>query len=191
MEKELELGLSFLIPNISIKYVSSDKSVLPIYENEVVIEIYKLQSCPDINLFMKAMTKKIDRSDVFKEQKYTTGICIMLLASKGYCVTSSVLKDIPDTFIERCWECLQVITFTTPNPLCGWMIETIGSRTPSKYSAMFCQRKLSSLVLKTIGNIIPDEATFQDLDIKVNNLSNPAYHRDDIMMQTMILHVKK
>lgn len=189
MDEHLSIALNLLLPSSKVIFATRGTLSPPSRYGEVVIEKYKLEGCPDIPGFMSAIKKKINRSEIFRSQKYTTSICILLLASRGFTITSSVMIGVADTFIERCWECLQVISYNVPKSLQEWLILTIGDRQPSEYSALFCQFKSVSSLVSFVGKSIPISNAFVRLDTRSMGIPDTMWHKDDCISETMKIHL--
>ena len=117
------------------------------------------------------------------------GICVLLLLSKGYCVKSSTLPEVEDSFIERCWECIRVVSQNVPIELSTWIQSAMGTRDSPGYSALFCSSKPSLSSINLLKNSISGHGEF--LNVNANELNVPSifWHRDDVVRQTMLLHM--
>lgn len=189
MEIELDIALRLITDGIRIRYLLKDAIQLQVTDNEILIEKYKISECPNPMMLTDAIQKKIGRSESLRSQKSTLGICILVLLSVGYSVTSLTLKEIPDTFIERCWECLNTISFTVPEPLQSWMVETINGRSAPDYASLFCQRR--HIPINFLGNSIKFTGRFSKLDPLDTELPKVVWHRDDSIMRTMMFHIEQ
>lgn len=185
----MTLALEFIKSGISIKYILPDSKDNPSRDDEVYIEKYRLDSCPNESLIINAIQKKIGRTDIFKSQRNTLGICIMLLLSKGYCINSSVLTDIDDFFIERCWECIQVVSHNIPEDISAWISNTMGQRSASKFSMVFCQTKNTMASIEFLNKSIPDTGRFFKIKPSEFDIPTTAWHRNDSLRQSIILHL--
>lgn len=189
MERQLQLALDLVRSGVKIRYVTKNSvDVIP-EDDEVYIEKYKLDTCPDELQIIGAIQKKIGRTDIFKSQKNTLGICILLLLSKGYCITSSIFQSIDDFFIERCWECIQVVSHNIPKHISEWIVSTMNSRSSSKYSMLFCQSRISLSTTEFLNQSISGSADFDQVDTVDYGMPHTIWHRDDTVRQTMILHL--
>lgn len=189
MERHMTLALEFVKKGISIKYILPDSKDTPSRDDEIYIEKYRLDACPNESLIMNAIQKKIGRTDIFKSQRNTLGICIMLLLSKGYCINSSVLIDIDDFFIERCWECIQVVSHNIPEDVSDWISDSMGQRSASKFSMVFCQTKNIMGSIEFLNKSIPETGGFFKIEPSEFNVSTIAWHRNDALRQSIILHL--
>jgi hypothetical protein len=190
METQLIIALDVFARGIPIRYVSQGTPVSNTKRNEIYIEKYKIDTCPNEHQIISSLQKRIGRSDAFKSQKYTLAICILLLLSKGYCITSSTLIGIEDSFIERCWECIHVTSHNIPKNLSTWIQTSMEKRSASAYSILFCRPKAMILPTNLLQDSISGSGKFLNIDTKEFGIPNMLWHRDDAIRYTMILHMK-
>lgn len=190
MERDLEYALELIKSDVRIKFPNKGSVDISHGFEELVIEKHKLENCPNTSKLMNRFEKKIIKTSSLKSRKYTRQLCILLLASSGYTVNSSIFDDIPDTFIEKCWECIQYIIHTTSDPLNAWLTSIVGQRNPPAFSALFCPpRRLPERV--AMENIFPNKLkSIESIDTADDNLPSIVWHRDDAIMQTILTHLK-
>ncbi len=189
MEQQLEFGITLVREGVNIIHVTKDTSIPEFREDCVYIERDKIKSCPDEDRIMSAIQKKITRSDLFKSKRYTLGLCILILCSKGYCIISPNLNDIDNTFIERCWECIHVVSHNIPNEASEWIKSCMEERLPSSFSALFCQIKNQSSPAVYVGKKLQPTSNLQCVDDEDFNIPKEVWHRDDSIYRTMISHI--
>jgi hypothetical protein len=190
MEQQLHIALEALATSTVVKYMSKDNHIANAREGEIYLDQSKLPKCPNQVQILNALQKRIGRSDTLRSQKCTLGICVLLLLSKGYCVTSSTLSGVQDPFIERCWECVHVVSQNVPMDLSQWIQDSMESRTPTGYSVLFCNPKSS---LSTVGFLRDSvSGTGEFLNVERKDLETPdvMWHRDDVIFQSMLLHMR-
>lgn len=191
MEKELEISFTMLKEDILIKYLEIEDVDFHHGFNQLVIQKSAVSECPDQRGVITAIEKKINRSEILKTHKLTSSLCVLLMLSRGYSLNSSILKNIPDTFVERCWECLQHVSYTIPEPSRSWMRDTIGTRSPPDFAALFCpSRQLPSRIS------IDDEFEYtlnsmRKIEKDESDLPSTIWHRDDTIMQSILLHMRQ
>jgi hypothetical protein len=190
MEQQLNIVLEALVKDIPVRYISETTRVGNRTESEIYIEKYKLNTCPEETQILNALEKRIRRSDTLRSQKYTLGICVLLLLSKGYCVTSSTLSNVQDSFIERCWECIQVVSQNIPVVLSEWIQSAMGTRTPSGYSVLFCNSKVLLSSVDLLKDSISGSGKFLNVNAAELGIPSTLWHRRDVVSQTMVLHMR-
>lgn len=190
MEQQLEIVLKDLVGDTPVKYLVDGGSTGHLKDNELHIEKYKLDTCPDETQILNALQKRIGRSEALKSQKYTLGICVLLLLSRRYCVSSSTLPGIEDSFIERCWECIHVVSQNIPIKLSQWIVDTMANRTPSGYSVLFCTSRQLLSSVDLLKNSISGNGKFLNIDSIEFDVPSVVWHRNDAIHQTVILHLK-
>lgn len=190
MDKDLEMSLELIKDDVHVKHVTKNSTDLSHGFKELVIERHKLESCPDPFKLINMFEKKIVRTNILKSYRYTRQLCILLMTSSGYSVNSSIFNGVTDIFIEKCWECIQYISYTIDNPLRSWLSEIIGGRNPPSFSALFCPpRQLPERVV--IDDIFPNKLkTIEDVEINTNIIPKTIWHRDDIVMHTILNHMR-
>lgn len=190
MEKDLDCALELVRDDVRIKYINKGSVDISHGFKELVIEKHKLGDCPNESKLMNRFEKKIIKTSSLKNHKYTRQLCILLLTSSGYTANSSVFKDIPDMFIEKCWECIQYIVYTTSDPLNAWLKNIIGQRNPPAFSALFCPpRRLPERVV--MDNIFPNKLrSITSISMNDDSVPSIVWHRDDVLMQTILTHLK-
>ncbi len=189
MEQQLELGLKLVRNGIRIRYISEDNSELLMQDDEICIDKSKIDLCPDEHCFISSVQKKINRSDLFKSQKHTLGLCVLILLSKGYSVTSSSLIDIPDLFVERCWACIEAVSHNVPENIFLWIRSCMETRSPSSYAIIYCQYKIHNTDIKYLGKKIQGSGTPVCVNGDDFNIPESVWHRDDAIYRTMISHM--
>lgn len=189
MEQQLGFGLQLVRNGVSVKYISEESSDMVTREDEIYIDKSKIYSCPDQHTFINSIQKKINRSDLFKSQKHTLGLCVLILLSKGYSVTSSVLSAIDDSFIERCWECIQNVSYNIPENICAWIQSSMETRSPQSYSVLYCEQKTRTGDIKYLNKKIVGSNSFEMINGDDFNIPKAVWHRDDAVYRTMISHM--
>jgi hypothetical protein len=190
MEQQLDIVLEALVKNTSIRYLSETNQIVDSRRDEIHIQKYKLIDCPNQAQILNALQKRIGRSDTLKSRKYTLGICVLLLLSKGYSVTSLTLTGIDDSFIERCWECIQVVSQNIPIELSKWIQSAMDTRSSSGYSALFCQSRPLLSSVNLLKDSVSGNGKFLNLNAQDFGTPGVLWHRSDAIRQTMILHMK-
>lgn len=190
MDQDLDVAIRLVRSDVKVKYINQGSVDTFHGFRELIIERHKLDDCPNVSKLMNKFEKKITNTSLLKTQKYTRQLCILLLTSSGYGVNSSIFNDISDIFIEKCWECIQYISYTTSEPLRSWIKKTMANRNPPSFSALFCPpRRLPERVV--MDNIFPDRlSSIGRVDNPRDNIPTTVWHRDDIVMQTILCHLK-
>jgi len=187
MEAALSLSQKLLAPDIKLRYILDSSSSDCIRDNEIIIEMKSLHACPDETRILRAIEKKVSRIDAFKSQKYIVALCTLLILSRGYAVNSTCLDDIPDVLIERCWECILLVSHNIPEYVSKWLIETMAGRSQVGYAALFCQGGRTLSTLSTIREL-PLELSFQSHTRSQLDLPSTIWHRDDVVFNTLLAH---
>lgn len=134
------------------------------------------------------MHKKIGTMDLFKSNTHVLGLCVLLLSSKGYCVTSSQLEGIEDTFIERWWQCIQVVSDNVPLDISNWIRECMDKRSSSRYSIIFCQSRDPVSSTDFLINHLSCKGRILELSEQDQLFPSEMWHKDDAVRQTMLVH---
>jgi hypothetical protein len=190
MEKDLNLALELVRGDVRVKYINKGSVDISHGYKELVIDKQKIETCPDESKLMSRFEKKIIKTNVLKSQKYTRQLCILLLISSGYTVNSSIFDNVSDIFIEKCWECIQYILHSTNDPLNAWLKSTMSERNPPSFSALFCPpRRLPERVV--MDNIFSNKLkSIAQIDLQQDDIPSTIWHRDDVVMQTILNHLK-
>ena len=190
MEQQLDMVLSTLAKDTAVQYLVKGVEMNTLSPDRLYVKKYEIDACPDQTQILNALQKRIGRSDTLKSQKHALGICVLLLLSSGYCVSSSTLPGVEDSLIERCWECIQVVSQNVPLVLSRWIQSSMGKRSPSGYSVLFCVSRpfLSSVDL--LKDSISGTGHFSSIDATDFDTPGVLWHRDDSIRQTMILHFR-
>lgn len=189
MDKQIEFGIRLLGPEVRVRHVDESRSDFELSDNDVYINEGFSRSCPDEEGFLEALQKKINRSELFKSHKNTMGLCCMLLASKGYCVTSVKLQSIEDSFVERCWECIHVISQCVPTELSEWITTNMNGRRSAVYSDMFCAKEGPINIGSHINKKLKGSSVSEGSSRCYFNIRGEVWHRDDVVLHTMIAHL--
>jgi hypothetical protein len=190
MDLQLEVAKNLFATDVKITYAYPDSVIRPADFGEIILEQYKLSSCPDVDGLLKALAKKSNRVAVMKAQRYSSALCIALLASRGYCITSMELKGVPDTTIEVCWESLNNIYISVDNPLKSWLKDIIGDRDYIKYGAQFCQHRFLHSTLETIGSKIHTAPSFKIVSRADSFMPPTMLDRDDCIYSSLSSHFR-
>lgn len=188
MEQQLTLALQLVKSNVTVRYVSRDTPDIPVREGEIVVDKSKIDTCPSEHMFISSIQKKINRSDMFKSQKNTLGICVLIILSNGYSVTSATINEVENSFIERCWECIQVVSHNTPENLSSWIQECMSSRSPLSYSMIYCQQRPQQAPIRYLGKSIRGSGPLTSMMSRGMDMPENMWHRDDAVYWTMMLH---
>lgn len=190
MEKDLNLILELVRGDVRVKYLNKGSVDVAHGFRELVIDKQKIETCPDEPKLMSRFEKKIIKTNVLKSQKYTRQLCILLLLSSGYTVNSSIFENVSDIFIEKCWECIQYILYSTNDPLNTWLKSVMSERNPPSFSALFCPpRRLPERVV--MSDIFPNKLkSITPIDLAQDDVPSTIWHRDDVIMQTILNHLK-
>jgi hypothetical protein len=149
---------------------------------------HKLASCPDPVGLIQALSKKCTRVSVLRSQKYSLPLCIALLCSKGYCITSMEVVGVPDTTIEVCWESLNNIYVSVDDPLKSWLQTILAGRTYVIYGTQFCQKKFLASALESLTERIDTGSTFKMLTKEEQLLPALMWDRDDVIYSCLSSH---
>ena len=87
--------------NRFIQIYNSGQEHEDIRDDEVYLDTSSLQKCPSELQFIAAMNKKISRTEMFKNQKFVSGRCLVLLGSRGYCITAPKIVAMENPFLVR------------------------------------------------------------------------------------------
>lgn len=191
MEKELTISLTLLKEDVLIKYLKKDDTNSHYGFNQLIIQKDSISDCPDQRGIVAAIEKKINRSEILKTQKLTSSLCVMLILSRGYSVNASVLKSIPDTFVERCWECIQGVSYTIPDPSRSWLNEMIDTRVPHEFAALFCPSRQLPSSVSIDEDFKYSLSSIRKIDNEESEVPDVVWHRDDSVMQTILLHMRQ
>ena len=189
MESHLGLALNLISNGTTVYDITKNDTEFESHSNIVCIERFKYEDCPDETRIINAFRKKIERSDILNANKNTLNICILLLMSRDYCITSNTLSGIEDTFIERCWECIQVASHSLPESLSLWIEKCMSNRTASNYAALFCTTRPSNTKILYLERYISGQGEFLNIDPTLNGIPDTVWHRNDFIRQTIILHM--
>jgi len=190
MDQQLEVAKKLFAHTTKVIYVQSGGIPHIPDTGEIVLEPYKLKSCPDPDGLLKALAKKCSRIAVMRSQKYSAALCIALLASKGYCITSMELMNVPDTTIETCWESLKNIYVSIDEPLKSWLQSIIGSRDYVMYGLQFCQHRFLSSSLPTLGTKIVNKSAFKLIPREGTHIPDILWDRDDSVYSAISSHFR-
>jgi len=189
MDIESDIGLTLISDTVRLEYVSEVYDN-PILFNQVSLVKDRIKTCPDETCLLRAINKNIGRSETLGGRKYTSSLCVLLILSKGYCINSYNMKDVPDIFIERCWACIQQISFTVSDPLKSWIQGAMEQRDPSTYSLLFCPKRQLPLSTELTGDIISN-GRYEILDNFKDMVPANIWHRDDVITRTVLMHLQK
>ncbi len=187
MEATLSLSQHILPPGVQLRYVLSSSDSDGVRDSEIDVKMEHLYACPDEARVLRALEKKVSRIDAFKNQKYIVPLCILLLLSHGYTVNSTRLDGISDALVERCWECILLVSHNIPVHVSTWMTAAMAGRSQVGYAALFCQGGQTLSTLATIQNL-PAELSFQAYDRVELDLPDVIWHRDDVVFNTLLAH---
>lgn len=186
------LSLNFSVP---VHYVNTNSDINEIRKNEVDLNPSIFDECPSIRELIRAIEKRISRSSSVNTSHKVVPICITLLCSNLYTINSSIFKDIPDTTVEYCWECLESVSHSVNKPLQEWLTKSIGGRTCVEYSTLYC-KSLENEEAAMIpppkmvpDNVISRRMMFEKVDMSSINVHNNIWHRDDVVSETMSAHM--
>jgi hypothetical protein len=190
MDRDLDSVFELIREDVRVRYLNKDSYTNSHIFRELIVDKHKLITCPDEHKLVNKLEKKITNSSILKSHKFTRQICILLLASSGYAVNSSIFNDVSDIFIEKCWDCIQYVLFNINNPTKSWLADVIQGRNPSSFSALFCPPR--QLPQRTpVGSLFEDK--FKSIEcVSISSIDVPltVWHRDDIVMQTILVHMK-
>lgn len=190
MEDHLNIAMKLFAPTTKIIYATPNGIQHPLDTGQVIFEMYKLESCPDTTGLIKALSKKCNRVGIMKSQRYSLSLCIALLASKGYCITSIELSGVPDTTIEVCWESLENVYVSVDEPLKSWLKITIGNRSYLAYGKQYCQQRFLSSNLKSLGTAASHGSNFKLVPNTDAILPPVVWSRDEIVYAAISLHFR-
>lgn len=190
MEKDLDTALELVKDSVRVEYISLNSKDVVQGFGKLIIDKSKLDGCPESSKIINRFEKKVSRTSALKVHKHTRQLCILILASVGYGVNASIFSDISDIFIEKCWECIQYVSYTVSDPAKHWLTATMDGRSPPSYSALFCPRK-------KVPDRVSIESKFEDrlkstvqIDMDSIQLPKTVWHKDDCVMNTIIAHLK-
>jgi hypothetical protein len=187
---QLEISKKLFSRDTTITYLGPTSIQSPAKLNEIVFEISKLESCPDPTSLIQALSKKCTRVTILRSQKYSLALCIALLCSRGYCITSTETIDIPDTTIEVCWESLNNIYVSVDEPLKSWLKEVLASRTYISYGSQFCQRKTLASALESLTEKIKLDLHFKIVPKQEQILPTMMWEREDVVYSCLSSHFR-
>lgn len=113
----------------------------------------------------------------------------MLLSSKGYCITCNQLSIIDNAFIERLWECIQVVSNNVPLYMSQWINECLDNRSSSNFAMLYCQSKPSMTQIDFLGNYISDKDKAVEISAETTAFPDTLWHKDDAARQTFLTHI--
>jgi hypothetical protein len=186
------LSLNFSIP---IHYINLKSDINEIRKNEIDLNPSIFEDCPSIRELIRAIEKRISRSSSINTGHKVVPICITLLCSNLYTVNSSIFKDIPDTTVEYCWECLESVSHSVNRPLQEWLTKSIAGRTCVEYSTLYCRSlENEEALLAAPIKMVPDDAIdkrmkFEQIDMRTLNVHDNIWHRDDVICETISAHM--
>lgn len=191
MDKDLTHSLELLKQSTTIKYVSRNSTDKSHSFKQLVICKEKLDGCPDQSKFVNRLERKILKTSSLKSYRYSRHLCVLIIASVGYGVNSSIFEDVSDVFIERCWECIQYVLFNISDPIKTWLMSSIDGRNPRSFSALFCPpRQVPESA--TIESIFHNRLrSIHEISIHENDIPRTIWHRDDIITQTILTRFKQ
>lgn len=190
LEDQLDVALKLLSASTKVTYSCPESIPRPLESEEVMLELHKLTSCPDPDRLIAAISKKRGRVTAMKQQKYSLALCIMLLASRGYCITSAELEGVEDAVVETCWESLQNIYVSVGEPLKSWLNATIGGRGYVAYGKQFCQRKTVRSGLEGLGTRLSGGSDFKLLDKEDKMVPDTMWSRNDTVYTALYSHFR-
>lgn len=190
METQLEIASTLFAEDTKVIYATSDNTSQISEPGYIVLQPYKIKSCPDPDTLLKALAKRASRVEVMRLQQYSSSLCIALLASKGYCITSMELKGVMDTTIEVCWESLHNIYISVNEPLKSWIHDTMAGRSYVDYGAQFCQRKFLSSNIETLGSKMGKSISFKSVPISSTIMPQVMWDANDCVWSALSSHFR-
>lgn len=190
MDSDIDLILGVLRNDVKVKQVNENSVDTSHGFREVVINRNIFNNCPDISKLINRFEKKILRTSSLKSYRHTRQLCILLMISSGYSVNSSIFDNITNVFIEKCWECIQYISYSINEPTKSWLIGIMNGRSPPSFSALFCPpRQLPDRI--QIDSIITNKVSIVNtIDSMDGVIPAIVWHRDDIVTQTILSHLR-
>lgn len=194
MDTQLEIGIKLLRPDTRIEYLSPGTRSIGSKrggsgKGDVIIEKEKLDECPDTEQMLNALQKRISRSEYFKSSKSTASLCILMLASRGYCIKSSTLEQIENNFIERCWECLNTIADNVSDPLRGWLEKSISNRSSYIFAQIYCTSASIDDNIRYMPPILATKECFKEFHGSISEFPCMFDDRDDPVLHTILSHI--
>lgn len=190
LRSQLEVALKLLSSSITVTYVQPGSIPRQVDAGEVLLEPHKLDSCPDARILIEAMSKKRARVTAMRRQKYSVALCIMLLSSRGYCITSAELDDVEDTMVEVCWESLTNIYVSVGEPLKSWLKDIIGGRNYIAYGRQFCQHKTIRSGLEDLGTRFSGGSGFKLLSAENRMVPRTMWNRNETVYTALYSHFR-
>jgi hypothetical protein len=190
METQLEIASKLFADDTKVIYAASDTTSQISDPGHIILQPYKLSTCPDVETLLKALAKRTNRVEIMKLQKYSSALCIALLASKGYCITSMELNSVPDTTIEVCWETLHNIYISVDEPLKSWIFNTMAGRGYVDYGAQFCQRKFLSSNIEIVGSRMSKGINFKSVDPSDSNMPQTIWDSNGCILSALSSHFR-
>lgn len=189
MDSILRGGLNLLRKEVRVRGAMEKNNYINVRGNDLCIDASRISSCPDEAYVIQAIEKRIGRNEALKSRKYSTQVCIMLLLSVRYCVNSSTLNDVPDEFVERCWECVYVASHNVREEALKWMKDCIGSRSIGSYATKFCSPKVRDKDVQYLGFNMDLGRELNLVSISDEcNIPEEMWHRDDVPLRTLMFH---
>ena len=189
MNTQLGIGTGLLRPDARIEYLSPGTRSAGSRKGDVIIEKEKLDECPHPEQMMSALQKRISRSEFFKSSRHTASLCILMLASRGYCVNSSTLEHIENAFIERCWECLNTIADNVSEPLRSWLEKTISTRNSTIFAIIHCDHSSGDDNIRYMPPILNSRNSFKEAHNSIIEFPRVFDERDDPVLHTILSHI--
>jgi hypothetical protein len=190
LQDQLDILIKLFSKDVTITYINPSSIQRPAEIDEVVLEPYKLASCPDVTTLIQALTKKCTRVTILRSQRYALALCIALLCSRGYCITSMQTIDVPDTTIEVCWESLNNIYISVDEPLKSWLSSTLAGRTYIAYGLQFCQKKFLASALDSLTGKIKTDSAFKMVSKDEQIVPQVMWDRDDVVYSCLSSHFR-
>jgi hypothetical protein len=190
LHDQLEISKKLFSTEATITYVGSTSIQRPAELNEIVLETEKLKSCPDPGSLIQALSKKCTRVSILRSQKYSLALCIALLCSRGYCITSMETIGVPDTTIEVCWESLNNIYISVDEPLKSWINSALAGRTYVSYGSQFCQKKLLASMLESVTGKVELESCFKIVPKEEQIVDDIIWDREDVVYSCLSSHFR-
>lgn len=182
--------ISVLKFKTTVRY-KSDTSKETARNNEILLKVSIFDSCPDFNSFVHAIEKRLGRTNGIDKARVVLPMCMVLLCSNSYSVSSRTFHDVPDSTIEYCWECLQFVSIGVEQELQKWMLTHIANRSCIDYSTLHCRSIVEPTQIQTLpAGIISNRIRFSSVSVSEADLHSVLWHSDDVTMETMLAHVK-
>jgi hypothetical protein len=188
LQDQLDVSMKLFSKDAIVTYVASSGVQRSAELNEVILETQKLESCPDPAGLIQALSKKCTRVNILRSQKYSLALCIVLLCSRGYCITSMETNGVADTTIEVCWESLNNVYISVDEPLKSWLKSVLGGRTYVAYGSQFCQKKFLASALETLTGKVNIDSCFKIVPKDEQILPDVMWDREDVVYSCLSSH---